>query len=145
MASIVQSPTSVIIDSNTVNASVGLCRFDLETESLLEIDGMAGIFLPIDTGGAVLNKMYLVTDPVDVLNYVKLSFIEPEQNRDVYSIKVIISDEEPSFEAFDMLPSFNAYVVDNPMQGVFVAVWILVENFAPLDELLELEIEIEYD
>jgi hypothetical protein len=145
MASIVQSPTTVIIDDNTVNESVGLCRFDYETESLLEIDSISGMFLPVDLGGAAMKKMYLVTDPVDVLNYVKLSFKEPENNQNVYSIKVIISNEEPSFEAFSALPSFNTYVINNPAQGVFMSAWILVENLLSLDEIVELTIEIEYD
>ena len=145
MATILLSPESAVIDANTVSESVGLCYFDPETETLLELDTLPDMFLSVEPDSYAIRKFYMVTDPVDVLSYAKISLISSAFNSETYSVKTIVSAEEPPFDAFSVLPVYNSFTVTNPPQGDFLSVWILIENISKVNEIIDIDIELEYE
>ena len=145
MATIILSPQSAVIDVNTVSESVGLCYFDPETESLLELDTLPDMFLAVEPGSYAIRKFYMVMDPIDIVTYSKISIVSTDYNSAAYSVKVIISENEPPIDSFQILPSYNGFVVTNPPQGDFLSVWLLVENISKVNEIINIDIELEYE
>ncbi|RLA66539.1 MAG: hypothetical protein DRQ78_04110 [Epsilonproteobacteria bacterium] len=145
MATISQSPELATIDNNTVDQAVGLCYFDLETETLIEIDKLPDMFLSVEPEGAAIRKFYMVMSPVDIVTWVQLFIISNDYNATTYSIKVIISEEEPPISAFSILPSYNSYRIDNPPMGEFLSVWLLIENISKVNEIVNIGLTLNYE
>jgi len=142
---ITKSPESIIIDNNTVSQSVGLCYFDHESEELIEIDNISGMFLSINSNESLLRKMFLVTNPIDEIQVIKISTKKPDINDNVYSVKIIINEEQPSYESFNNLPSYNSFVINNPDKGKIIPTWFLIENLLPVNIIVNLDLILEYD
>lgn len=145
MATIIQSPESATIDSNTVTQLVGLCYFDPETESLLELDKLPDTFLSVEPNSFAMRKFYMVMSPDENVDYAQISLVLQDSNSSSYSVKVIISEDEPPFDAYSILPSFNSFGVNNPPRGDFMSVWLLIENIAKVNEIVNIGIELEYE
>ncbi|RLA65999.1 MAG: hypothetical protein DRQ78_04830 [Epsilonproteobacteria bacterium] len=145
MATITQSPETATIDEDTVDQAVGLCYFDPETETLIEIDKLPDLFLTVEPEGSAIRKFYLVTSPVDMIAWVKLTILSDDYNSTTYSIKLIISEDEPPVNAFGILPSYNSYKIENPPMGEFMSVWILIENISKVNEVVNVDLRIDYE
>ncbi|RLA65294.1 MAG: hypothetical protein DRQ78_05385 [Epsilonproteobacteria bacterium] len=145
MATITQSPETATIDENTVDQAVGLCYFDPETETLIEISELPDMFLSVEPEGAAIRKFYMVMSPVENINWVQLFIISNDFNTTTYSIKVIISEDEPPISAFSILPSYNSYKIENPPIGEFLSVWLLIENISKVNEIVNVGLRLTYD
>ena len=145
MATMTQPPETATIDENTVDQAVGLCYFDPVTESLIEISELPDMFLSVEPEGAAIRKFYMVTDPVEMISWVQLLLLSEDYNSTTYSVKVIISEDEPPVSAFDILPSYNSYRINNPPAGDFMSVWILVENISKVNEIVNIGIKLSYE
>jgi len=145
MATIIQSPESAVIDSNTVSELVGLCYYDPETESLLELNKLPDTFLSVEPNSYAMRKFYMVMSTEDSVNYAQVSLKLADSNDESYSVKVIISEDEPPFEAYAPLPSFNSFGVNHPPMGDFMNVWLLVENVVKVNEIVDISIELSYE
>ena len=145
MATITQSPETATIDENTVDQAVGLCYFDPETETLIEISELPDMFLSVEPEGASIRKFYIVTSPVDVVTWVQLFLDSNDFNATTYSIKVIISNDEPPISAFSILPSYNSFRINNPPMGEFLSVWLLIENISKVNEIVDIGLRLQYE
>lgn len=145
MATIKQSPSSVVIDENTVERSIGLCYFDTQSETLIEISQLPDMFLSVEPEGSAVRKFYLVTSPVEILSWVQIYMESSDPNSNTYSVKVIISEDEPPASAFDILPSFNSFKIINPTPGNFNSVWLLIENTSKANEIVGIDIRLTYE
>lgn len=145
MATINQSPQSATIDTDTVAELVGLCYFDPVTETLLELSDMPDTFLSVAPNSFALKKLYMVMSPDDYVNFAQISIVPRDPQAQAYSVKVIISETEPSFESYGILPAFNSFVITNPPKGAFRTVWLLVENVYQINEVVSVDVELSYE
>ncbi|RLA65126.1 MAG: hypothetical protein DRQ78_05525 [Epsilonproteobacteria bacterium] len=145
MATITQSPETATIDEDTVDQAVGLCYFDPETESLIEISQLPDMFLSVEPEGASIRKFYIVTSPSESIMWVQLFLESNDYNATTYSIKVIISNEEPPVSAFDILPSYNSFRINNPPMGDFMSAWLLIENISKVNEIVDIGLKLQYE
>lgn len=144
MMNIANSVNTVSITSDTVSDVVGICYFDPITEALIEISDMQNHFFTVEPLRKVLRKYYLVVSPGNSLLYAKVR-VSGDELDGLYSIKTILSDMTPTAEQFSMLQDFNSFRVDNPRPGDFIPMHILIESRTPINEVLNMDIEIEYD
>jgi len=145
MATITQSPEAATIDENTVDQAAGLCYFNPGTETLIEISELPDMFLSVEPEGASIRKFYIVTSPVEIVTWVQLFLDSDDFNATTYSIKVIISNEEPPISAFSILPAFNSFKVNNPPMGEFISVWLLIENISKVNEIIDIGLRLQYE
>ena len=73
MTTIAQSVNSIAITNSTVNSAVGICYFDAQSESLLELSQLPNHHIMVDPLRQVIRKYYIVVSPGEVLSYVKAS------------------------------------------------------------------------
>jgi hypothetical protein len=144
MANIANPVNTVAITNDTVGDVVGLCYFDPVTESLIEISDIPNHFLTVQPFEQVIRKYYAVVSPGQVVDYIKVK-IPKDGMEDLYSIKVIISQDNPSADSFAGIPDFNSFRLNNPVAGDFVPVWVLVSSKTPVNEIINISIELEYE
>lgn len=145
MTTIANSPNTVSITNATVSGSVGICYFDPITESLLEIDQVQNHFVSVEPFSTILKKYYLVTSPDDALDYIRVKTQASTDLEDLYSIKIIISNETPSVYNFDDLPNLNSFRIDSPSSGIFIPLHILVKSKVSINTIHKIQLEIEYE
>lgn len=145
MTTIATSPSSVAITSGTVTNDIGICYFDPISESLLEINSLPNHFLSVEPFSTVLKKYYLVIEPGVSVNYVRIKPVVDASLEDAFSIKVMITDEKPSVYIFDDFPNFNSFRVDNPSDGIFIPIWILLRSKVSINSVNRIQLEIEYE
>lgn len=131
--------------ADTVNHKVGLCYFDPFEETLKEFDGTFRSFLTVESGGQVVRKFYIVVAPGETVDYVRLRVLESDALKENYSMKVIIDKSEPSASTYESVPEFNSYKYVNPQAGDFIPVWMLLESNFSIPEILDIEVELEYE
>ena len=141
----IRQPSTITVDSSTVSGPVGLCFFDEESETLKEFSSVTDLMLAVEPGGVLVKKFYIVTDPASILSYVKIFIETDEQNKNAYSVKLIVSESEPPIDAFDILPSYNAFMIQFPQVSNFIPVWILVENISKVNEAIDVDFVLEYE
>lgn len=145
MATIAQAADSVTITSSTVDDAVGVCFFDPIEETLLEISDIPNHYLSVEPNQQVLRKYYTVVTPGVTVSYIKVSIPNKEELQDSYSIKMIVSDEAPTADSFSGLPDYNSYRIISPTAGAFIPLWILVSSKSATNEVLDIELELEYE
>ena len=141
---IIRQPKSLIIDGSTVDDLVGVCIYDERAEVLVEISSLQDLFISIEPEGHALRRLYLVTDPAHSLTYAKVSMALSEQFSSTYSVKIIMSHSQPPVSAFDILPEFNSFTLEYPQAENFIPIWVLVENVSKVNEIVGLDMIIEY-
>jgi hypothetical protein len=144
MATIANPVNTVTITASTVAGAVGLCYFDPLTEELLEISEIPNHFLTVQPFQQVVRKYYLVVAPGESLSYVQVR-IHGEGLEDLYSIKSILSNAEPTSDSFSVIPDFNGYRVNSPTAGEFIPLHVLISSKTPVNEILNVSIDIEYE
>lgn len=142
---IIRAVESVEIDQETTSQEVGLCYFDPDTESLIELSAMTNPFISVEPFRAAIRKMFLVIKPNQTLSYIRAIPSLTEEQKELYGVKVIINHSEPSASDFSSLPEFNRYRVDSPAAGGFIPLWIYVESKVPAMHVLDLKIDVEFD
>ena len=144
MTTIANSVGSVTITSSTVNSAVGICYFDPLSEALLEISEIPNHYLSVQPSEQVIRKYYIVVAPGETVSYVKVKVSNKDELIDNYSIKMVVSLEDPTSDSFAGLPDFNSFRVLNPPAGAFMPVWILIGSNTPINEISKIELELEY-
>lgn len=145
MATIANSVSTVTITSGTVDNAVGICYFDPVTESLLEISSLPNHYLTVEPNQQVIRKYYVVVAPGEIVSYVKVKVLDKESISDKYSIKLIIGTDSPTSGSFVALPDFNSFKYVNPVTGDFIPLWVLVTAKTPINEVVDIGIELEYE
>lgn len=145
MVTIATDVDLLTVEAATTVNRVGICFFDPITESLLEIDSEVNHFLTVEPYKSSIRKYYLVVTPGDQLISAAVSFTNTSELVGKYSIKAIISSDQPSLMAFENLTSFNETSVEAPVSGVFIPLWIYIESSIPTNLVSDLGIEINYE
>jgi hypothetical protein len=145
MAIVANSPSTVPITGSTVDQAVGLCYFDPTDESLLELSQLPDHYITLQPHKVVMRKYYLVVDPSEVISYIRVKVPNNDGMDNLFSIKTIIGNDEPQVGSFEALPEYNSFKINNPTAGAFIPVWILIESKTPLNEVLNMDIEVEYE
>jgi hypothetical protein len=133
-----------MITASTVD-EVGICYFDPFTEELLELNSANGHFLSVSPMQKIIRKYYLIVSPGETFAYVKIKLINSQNIENLYSAKVIISEIQPTINSFDVLPDFNAYKISSPMAGHLIPVWILLNSKSPINDIVKVDIKVDYE
>jgi hypothetical protein len=144
MTNIAQSVNTVTVTNEMVDNAVGICYFDPLSESLIELSQLSEHYITVDPLQQIVRKYYIVVAPGEVVSYVRASVSE-EGIEDMFSVKTIVGTSEPGVEAFSALPNFNSYTYPSPMAGDFISLWLLITSKTPLNEVLNIEINLEYE
>ncbi len=144
MTDIAQSVNAVTVTNEMVDNAVGICYFDPLSESLIELSQLPDHYITVDPLQQIVRKYYIVVSPGETVSYIKASVSE-EGLEDMFSVKTIIDNNEPGVEAFSVLPNFNSYTVPNPVPGDFISLWLLITSKTPLNEVLSINIDLEYE
>lgn len=140
-------------DNSTVQNEVGICFFDPVDETLKEISELSDHILSVPPFKKALKKYYLILNPGSVAPTeiaVRPIFddlpsgivIDPT---DFYSIKTIISVTEPMISQFDDLDNMNTASVLTSEIPAHTPIWMLIESIQPLNLILDISIEVEYE
>lgn len=144
MTKILNPISGALVTSSTVADAVGICYFDPISEQLLELSSAYNHFVSVEPQKAILKKYYAVVAPTGVVSYIKIS-IPKAGLEEHFSVKTIISVDEPSLENFELLPDFNSFRFINPTPGAFTPIWLLVKSKTPINEILPISLELEYE
>ena len=145
MVTIANSVNTVSITNSTVDNAVGLCFFDPATEALIEVNQTPSHYLTVEPNQQVLRKYYMVTAPGQTVSYAKIKIANKTTLEDKFSIKTIIGSDNPTTSAYLTLPDFNSFRYLNPVAGEFIPVWILITSKTPINEVVSIDIELEYE
>lgn len=145
MANIANSVGSVAITNTTVSNAVGICYFDPLTEALLEINDIPNHYLAVEPTQQVIRKYYIVVAPNETISYVKVKIANKDDLVDNYSVKLVISSDAPTSDAFTGLPDFNSFRMLNPSAGNFIPLWVLISSKTPINEISDIDLELEYE
>lgn len=137
--------TTTNITESTVLNRVGLCYLDPITENLIELNQLPNHFLSVEPFKKAIRKYYLITTPGDPISYIKVSINGNDRVKELYSLKQVASNFEPSLSMFDDLINMNTLDIQNPDSGAFIPVWVYIESKIQANEILDLSIEIEYE
>lgn len=146
-----QPESSLLVSTNTtVQNQVGLCYFDSIDETLKELSNLDGHLLTIQSYKKAIRKYYLVANPsygnpLSVTITPIFAIITGVIPTNYYSLKTIISPTQPLLGSFDDLTSMNAATINSINSGDIIPVWILVESKLPLNMILGLSFEIDYE
>lgn len=151
--SLIAPPESgLLVSTNTtVENDVGICYLDPIEETLLELSQIPGHVLSIQPYRKAFKKYFLVINPsADPIAYVRIRPILESSNlyqdpKNFYSIKTIISPTEPNLGNYDDLVNMNSFRIDNPTPGDIIPIWVLLESKLPLNMVIGLTFEVEYE
>lgn len=141
----------LVTTNTTVENDVGICHLDPIEETLVELSSIPGHVLSIQPYRKALKKYFLVINPsADPIAYVRIRPILETSNlyqdpKNFYSIKTIIAPAEPLLGTFDDLVNLNSFRIDNPTSGDIIPIWILLESKLPLNLVIGLTFEVEYE
>lgn len=145
MATVLETPTAASILNDTISRAIGLCYFDAASESLLELDSVGDLFISVEQSGVSIKKFYMVIAPDSDVSSILIKVSSGDEYNNLYSAKLIISEDEPSLAVFDILPEYNSYVINNPLQGSLISVWMMVYNESRVNEINSLTLEVSYE
>ncbi len=149
-----QPESALLVSSgSTVENDVGICYFDPVDETLKEISLLDNHLLTVQPYKKAIKKYYLVISPsAPALDTVEVGpvfldlpdglVIDPE---DYYSIKTLISVTEPTLGQFDDEDNMNSDTIASPNPGDIIPIWFLVESKLPLNNVLNISIEVDYE
>lgn len=144
MTNVILGAQDSMITASTVD-EVGICYFDPFQEELLELSSLNGHFLSVNPLQKIIRKYYLIVSPGETLAYVKIKLVNSQNIENLYSAKVIISEIQPSISSFDVLPDFNAYKISSPQAGHLIPIWILLDSKNPINDIVKVDIKIDYE
>lgn len=148
-------PESALLVStnNTVQNEVGICYFDPIDETLKEITLLENHVLTSQPFKKTIKKYYLIVNPTsDLITSVEIQpifgdlpdglVIDPT---DFYNVKLVISNTEPTLSNFDDLDNMNSFTISNPAPGSITSIWVLVESKIPLNAILDISFDVNYE
>lgn len=147
-----QPEASLLVStSSTVGNQIGICYFDPIDETLKEIDQLTSHVLTIQPYNRGIKKYYLIVNPTGAtVNSVSIQAIlgsapNSQDPTSYYSVKVIIGGTVPNQSMFDDLADENIATATNLTAGTISPIWVQVQNKAPLNALLGLIFQVNYE
>ena len=149
---ILTEPESTIAQNAdyTIDNPVGICYFDQTDESLKEISTITDHIFSVQPYRKSIKKYYLVIDDASSITTISVTPVFTDTTlsddpSDYFSIKTIISQAEPTLSELDDLDSLNTASITGFSTGEIYNIYILVENIKPLNQLLDVALELEYE
>lgn len=140
MINIINTASDAMITPSTV-ADVGICYYDYEAESIMELSSIAINTCSVSPISPILKKYYLIcTIP---LTEVSVSIDARIDAQMYFGAKIISNEIEPSIADFDNLIEFNTARVLNPPLDHLIPVWVLLYPKVNSTINLQMEIKIE--
>lgn len=123
MINIINTASDGMITPSSVD-QVGVCYYDYETESILELSSIAVNMCSVSPITPVIKKYFLVAE--SVFTYVDVSLEVSETTSRYFGAKLIANEVQPSISDFDGLTEFNLAKVINPLQNHLIPIWVLM-------------------
>lgn len=142
MINIINTASDDMITPSSVD-QVGVCYYDYETESILELSSIAINMCSVSPITPVIKKYFLIAD--DPFMYVDVSLVVSATTSAYFGAKLIVNEVQPSISDFDALIEFNTAKVVNPLQNHLIPIWILMypKASASIDINMSIRIEAE--
>ncbi len=142
MINIINTASDDMITPSSVD-QIGVCYYDYETESILELSSIAINMCSVSPITPVIKKYFLIAE--DAFAYVDVSLVVSETTSVYFGAKLIANEVQPSISDFDTLVEFNTAKVVNPLQNHLIPIWILMypKVSASIDIQMAIQIEAE--
>ncbi len=140
MINIINTASDGMITPSSVN-QVGVCYYDYETESILELSSIAVNMCSVSPITPVIKKYFLVAE--SVFAYVDVSLEVDETTSRYFGAKLIANEVQPSISDFDGLTEFNLAKVVNPLQNHLIPIWILM--YPKISASIEIEMALKIE
>lgn len=140
MINVINTASDAMITPSTV-ADVGICYYDYETETIMELSSIAINMCSVSPVSPIIKKYYLIaTDPFAEVN---ISLNATVDDKRYFGAKIIVNEIEPNISDFDGLIEFNSGKVLNPLQNHLIPVWILITPKVSANMDIQMTITIE--